>query len=355
MRKSICHKIAGTVIVSALAFGSAQSQINDLSSPIILPSSSSSYNQNGFNLPTQPHVSGQDMIRGPSGITCQSAIGSNGPKLDMGMIGSNDIFNRETLSFYGRVSVPLGKKTKRVDCTKLYDLEISRLKMELQLMRAGAMPGMMDQRAARQVITQLPPAEAQPTEAASPRTPLVIGAKPQNTAQLKPQAEAGKPVEPKAAVTTYTELTKVESRVERANFDIPKNTIAKPYVKENAGHASNLVLASAPVKFETTAEKDTKIITPASRKTVSFKEAKIPHIETVIPRIADRRFIKTKAAKVSLPQSYEANVSPLNVSPLKGYEMVYACNSMRPNIDGVGIALPKNSCGKIFVPQVQLH
>lgn len=350
MRKSICHKIAGTVIVSTLAFGNAQSQINDLSSPIILPSSSSSYNQNGFNLPTQPHVSGQDMIRGPSGITCQSAIGSNGPKLDMGMIGSNDIFNRETLSFYGRVSVPLGKKTKRVDCTKLYDLEISRLKMELQLMRAGAMPGMLDQRAARQVITQLPPAETQPAEVASPRTPLVIGAKSQDTAQLKPQAVAEKPVETKAPITTYTELTKVESRVERVNFDIPKNTITKPHVNESKGKPSKLVSASAVIKVESLSEKKVKFTLPASRKTVSLKSGKIPHIETVTPRIADRRLIKTKTANVSLIPNYEENVRPIS-----GYEMAYACNSMRPDIDGVGIALPKNSCGKILVPKVRLH
>jgi hypothetical protein len=156
MRKSICHKITGFLILPAALSSIAHSQVNDLNTPIILPSSSSSYNQNGFNLPNQPNVSGQDMIRGPSGITCQSAIGTNGPKLDLGMIGSNDIFNRDTIAFYGRISVPLGKKTNRVDCTKLYDLEISRLKMELQLMRAGAIPGLFNQGNVSSGVVQMP-------------------------------------------------------------------------------------------------------------------------------------------------------------------------------------------------------
>lgn len=159
MRKSICHQIAGVLILSASLGEISHAQTNDLNAPIILPNSSSSFNQNGFNLPNQPNISGQDMIRGPSGITCQSAIGTNGPKLDMGMIGSNDIFDRETISFYGRISVPLGKKAKRVDCTRLYDLEISRLKMELQLMRAGAIPGLLDSGRPPNGIVQTAPAQ----------------------------------------------------------------------------------------------------------------------------------------------------------------------------------------------------
>ncbi|WP_051279574.1 hypothetical protein [Hellea balneolensis] len=415
MRKSICYQIAGTVILSALAVGSAQSQvnnlgspINDLSSPIILPNSSSSYNQNGFNLPTQPHISGQDMIRGPSGITCQSAIGSNGPKLDMGMIGSNDIFDRETVSFYGRISVPLGKKTKRVDCTKLYDLEISRLKMELQLMRAGAMPGMLDQRAARQVITQLPAAQENSVEQARPSNPLVIGGKAQDTAQVISKPAVTKPAAPEAVVTQHAELAPLENHVTAANIEIREETPAKTDVVRVV-EAKVQVLEATDLKSETikvvnakasevkyvqrqnyvmAAEKNlsqsvTSVTTDVIRrkiphietviprladrtlievKTVSVDAARvIPHIETVIPSLADRTFIKTEMASVSPAKTYQMAklektkfVKAKAKSPqfdMAQFEVIYACNTMTPKFDGAGVALAKNTCGKIFTPK----
>jgi len=127
---------------SSQALAQVTTDING--TPILLPSTSSSFNQNGFNLPSLPTVAGQDIVRGSSGLSCHSGLGSSGPNFDMGLIGSNDIFDRESVSVYGRVTVPLGKRPKRVDCTKLYDLEIAKLKMELQLLRAGAFPGMLD-------------------------------------------------------------------------------------------------------------------------------------------------------------------------------------------------------------------
>ncbi|GGX72565.1 hypothetical protein GCM10011309_23650 [Litorimonas cladophorae] len=142
---------------------------------IIVPSSSSSFNQNGFNLPSQAFVSGQDVIKSTSGITCQSAIGHGGPKLDMGVIGSNDLFDRDSVSIYGRVSVPIGKRPKRVDCTQLYDLEISRLKMELQLLRAGMQPGLMAM--TKQSLPYAQDLDAEPLEEPD-WTPLQIPASP---------------------------------------------------------------------------------------------------------------------------------------------------------------------------------
>ena len=140
---------------SSQALAQVTTDING--TPILLPSTSSSFNQNGFNLPSLPTVAGQDIVRGSSGLSCHSGLGSSGPNFDMGLIGSNDIFDRESVSVYGRVTVPLGKRPKRVDCTKLYDLEIAKLKMELQLLRAGAFPGMLDQNAARNIVTQVAP------------------------------------------------------------------------------------------------------------------------------------------------------------------------------------------------------
>lgn len=108
--------------------------------PIIAPSQSSVYNQNTVNLPTPPSVFGQDSIRGADGVTCQSAIASGGPYVDMGVIGAQDVFSRNTAAVYGRVVVPIGKRGKRLDCTKLYKLELARMQAEIDLLRNGA-PG----------------------------------------------------------------------------------------------------------------------------------------------------------------------------------------------------------------------
>ena len=124
--------------------------------PVIVPNSSSSYNQQGFNLPTAPRASGQDIIRGAGGVSCQSAVGGNGPTLDMGVIGTNDIYARNSTALYGRVTVQLGKKPQRVDCNRLYNLEVERLKMEIQLLRAGSLGGGAydDPAAVRDIMTR---------------------------------------------------------------------------------------------------------------------------------------------------------------------------------------------------------
>ncbi|MEM6650307.1 MAG: hypothetical protein AAF603_08660 [Pseudomonadota bacterium] len=95
----------------------------------------SNTNQNGINLPSAPLVTGQDIVRSADGITCQAAVASAGPYLDAGLIGTNDIYERDSVALYGRVVVPLGKRGRRVDCTRLYDLEIKRLHMEVALMQ----------------------------------------------------------------------------------------------------------------------------------------------------------------------------------------------------------------------------
>lgn len=116
MRKSHRHTFIGLSLLSSLFFGltapqaAAQITTDVGGTPIILPSTSSSYNQNGFNLPNMPSLSGQDIVRGSGGLTCHSAIANNGANFDMGVIGSNDIFNRDSVSVYGRVTVPLGKR-----------------------------------------------------------------------------------------------------------------------------------------------------------------------------------------------------------------------------------------------------
>lgn len=140
MRK-IRYRAARGLIAAAAGFGlpvPAQGQdAAPLYPPYYAPSQSSVYNQTSVYLPTPPVAHGQDMVRGANGVSCQTAVGSGGPYLDVGLIGSQDVFNRDTAALYGRVVVPLGKRPKRPDCTKLYEMEISRMRMEIDLLRMG--------------------------------------------------------------------------------------------------------------------------------------------------------------------------------------------------------------------------
>ncbi|NJO38679.1 MAG: hypothetical protein HC871_15075, partial [Rhizobiales bacterium] len=134
--RTIPHLAAAALTLALPAPALAQTSPDGV--PIIIPSQSSIYNQNAVNLPSPPIATGQDVVRGVSGATCQTAINSAGAYFDVGVIGSQDVFNRDTAAVYGRLVVPLGERPKRLDCTKLYELEITRLKMELDLMRLGA-------------------------------------------------------------------------------------------------------------------------------------------------------------------------------------------------------------------------
>jgi hypothetical protein len=91
---------------------------------------------NGFALPGVSLLQGTDEVRAADGTSCRSAVGGSGAYLDMGVIGkpNTDVANN---NYYGRVVVPLGRGPKRLDCVKLYELEIERLKLELELAKAG--------------------------------------------------------------------------------------------------------------------------------------------------------------------------------------------------------------------------
>ncbi|MDX2259926.1 MAG: hypothetical protein NW205_13555 [Hyphomicrobiaceae bacterium] len=92
----------------------------------------------GLNLPQVPLPNGQDEVRSADGTTCRSSMASNSAYLDVGAIGSQGYggeFDQGT--FYGRIIVPLGDTPRRIDCTKLYELEIQRLKHELALVQGG--------------------------------------------------------------------------------------------------------------------------------------------------------------------------------------------------------------------------
>ena len=103
---------------------------------IAFPAKAEDSSSNGFSLPGVTLPSGTDEVRAADGTSCRSAVGGNGAYVDMGMITSAKN-SADNGSYYGRVVVPLSKGPKRLDCTKLYELEVERLKLELELAKAG--------------------------------------------------------------------------------------------------------------------------------------------------------------------------------------------------------------------------
>ena len=102
----------------------------------LTPSQAQDATQNaGFSLPGVTLPSGTDEVRAADGTSCRSAVGGNGAYLDVGVIGKQSSSNDN--AYYGRVVVPLGKAPKRLNCSALYELEIERLKLELELAKAG--------------------------------------------------------------------------------------------------------------------------------------------------------------------------------------------------------------------------
>lgn len=99
-------------------------------------SAADSTSGSSFNLPGVSLPQGTDEVRAADGTSCRSAVGGNGAYLDMGAIGTPSD-NMKSSSVYGRVLIPLGASSKRLDCSQLYQLEVERLKMELELAKAG--------------------------------------------------------------------------------------------------------------------------------------------------------------------------------------------------------------------------
>ena len=138
MRTISCHPpLALALGLSFLSTAHAFQDVTQDGQPIVVPSQSSVFNQNSVNLPSAPITSGQDIVRGADGTSCQSAIASGGPYLDVGVLQSQDFYQRDSAAVYGRIVIPIGKRSKRLDCTRLYQLEIERMRMELELLRMG--------------------------------------------------------------------------------------------------------------------------------------------------------------------------------------------------------------------------
>jgi hypothetical protein len=96
-------------------------------------------NQTGFTLPGVTLPQGQDEVRAADGTTCRSSISGSGAYLDVGVVGGRSA--SEGMSTYGRVVIPLGQRPTRLDCARLYALEIERLEMEIRLLKMGMARG----------------------------------------------------------------------------------------------------------------------------------------------------------------------------------------------------------------------
>ncbi len=159
-------------------------------------------NQNisGFNLPGVTLSQGHDEVRAADGTTCRSAVGGSGAYMDVGVIGNpeQDSKGNSSMSAYGRIVVPLGRMPKRVDCSKLYDLEVTRLELELKLAQMGLGSGISpvtdegDDGAAAEVPAAAGPEDAafeQAATAAAPAEPVQKQpAKPVKVAQAETKA-----------------------------------------------------------------------------------------------------------------------------------------------------------------------
>ena len=123
-----------------------------LAASLELVAASAASAQQGIYLPPAPHgPGGEDTIETASGTRCRQSINSNSGYVDIGVAGSggsgipnaSGVFvtinerDREALA-YARVTVPLGKQPKRIDCSRVYELEIERLREEVALLRMNA-------------------------------------------------------------------------------------------------------------------------------------------------------------------------------------------------------------------------
>lgn len=99
----------------------------------------------GILLPPPPvGPGGEDSITTSDGVRCSQSINSNAGYVDVGVAGgnlssSNDpmLAQQQGTIGYARVIIPLGNPPRRLDCNRLYELEIQRLKAEIELLKIG--------------------------------------------------------------------------------------------------------------------------------------------------------------------------------------------------------------------------
>ena len=116
---------------------------------LILAGVSAAEAADGLFLPNPPNESGgEDSITTPSGLSCRQSLNRGGPILDLGVgaiggaaRGDNETYRTRnddgTAIAYARIVIPLGERPPRIDCSRIYLLEIERLKREIELLDAA--------------------------------------------------------------------------------------------------------------------------------------------------------------------------------------------------------------------------
>lgn len=88
---------------------------------------------------------GEDAITTSEGVRCSQSINSSGGYLDFGVAGGDlstyatpgVVPGAQSAIGYARIIIPIGSTPKRLDCSRLYDLEIQRLKAEIRMLKVG--------------------------------------------------------------------------------------------------------------------------------------------------------------------------------------------------------------------------
>ncbi|QJU57492.1 hypothetical protein HL653_06530 [Sphingomonas sp. AP4-R1] len=106
----------------------------------------------GVYLPPAPTGSGgEDSIETSGGTRCRQSINSSGPYVDLGVAGTTsstrDRNNQSSILYadqapneataYARITIPIGRKPQRIDCSQVFELEVARLKREIELLKLG--------------------------------------------------------------------------------------------------------------------------------------------------------------------------------------------------------------------------
>lgn len=108
-------------------------------------------NAESLSIPSATIPSGYDRITTSDGTTCESTIASD-TYIQTGFMGVNvaerankaldlSTYDRDKnkIGIYAQIVIPLGNKRKRIDCSRLYELEIRNLKQQLIKLQVESM------------------------------------------------------------------------------------------------------------------------------------------------------------------------------------------------------------------------
>jgi len=101
-------------------------------------------------MPSTKSSNGYDRISGTTGLVCESSIAGD-TYFEMGTYAADDNNNpinyntsssasksgnkNDSFGIYARVIIPLTGPKKRVNCNRLYDLEIEKLRLEIERLK----------------------------------------------------------------------------------------------------------------------------------------------------------------------------------------------------------------------------